>query len=590
MDNLKVCFDKFIDNYIESKNQVFANHPLGKYIRDDIPKAIYEEAKVDISKYLIKGSVGQGNWAMVPWICIFNRSITTAATKGIYIVYLLDKDGKSLYISFNQGCTELKNKYGKKQTIIEMKKIADNIRQKLQQNKFIEDEIYLGENLTELAELYAKGSIFYKKYDKGSIPSNEQLIKDLQDMIRLYEKYVESIQTKKASLENSKENDFDSMDNKKKLFEINEYVKNQGYLYSQELINNFYLSLKTKPFVILAGISGTGKSKIAKFFSKAIGSQYKLVAVRPDWSDSCDLFGHVNLENKFIPGPITEFLYEANKAENLNAPYILCLDEMNLARVEYYFSDFLSIIETRHLDSRGKIVSDKLLQQSAFGADTEAFQKFGDLHISENVYVVGTVNMDETTFPFSKKVLDRANTIEFSDVDLSSGTESDAYDKTDPIHIVNSFLKSEYINFVACYADNSEEIDKLIFLLNRVNEPLKKIGAQVAYRGRDESSYYITYAKKYQLFSFNEAMDNILLQKVLPRIQGSSLALRNVMMELFELMAGSKVDWSDDNTLCDQMNKYLNDHYGNLDFPKSAVKVAFMMRRFEEDGYTSYWL
>ncbi|MDE6993143.1 MAG: DUF3578 domain-containing protein, partial [Lachnospiraceae bacterium] len=94
---------RFLTDYIPAKQRPFAGHPLGVYLRNDAPESIYQTGLVDRQAYLITGSVGQGNWAMVPWICIFNRKITTTATKGVYIVYLLSKDGNSLYLTLNQG-------------------------------------------------------------------------------------------------------------------------------------------------------------------------------------------------------------------------------------------------------------------------------------------------------------------------------------------------------------------------------------------------------------------------------------------------------------------------------------------------------
>jgi hypothetical protein len=353
------------------------------------------------------------------------------------------------------------------------------------------------------------------------------------------------------------------------------------------------LSLKAKPFVILAGISGAGKSKIVKLFSESIGAttdndRYKLIPVRPDWSDSTDLLGHLNFDNKFIPGTVTEFLVEANKVENLEKPYILCLDEMNLARVEYYFSDFLSVIETRNINDEGRIFSEKLISKSAFGSDEEAMKKYGDLYFSENVYIVGTVNMDETTFTFSKKVLDRANTIEFSHIKLIPDKENDSIGIADIIQADNKFLKSEFLKFGDCYYNNENEIDTILILLEKINNALILVGAQVAYRVRDEISYYITYAKTYDLLTFDQAMDNAILQKILPRVQGSTLSLKRVFRELFKIVANS--DDFEDNELLDQIEEYIKLSKGSIRFPKSAEKLRFMLRRFEEDGYTSYWL
>ncbi|WP_298846007.1 DUF2357 domain-containing protein [Clostridium sp.] len=146
----------------------------------------------------------------------------------------------------------------------------------------------------------------------------------------------------------------------------------------------------------------------------------QLVSVRPDWSDATDLLGYRNIENKFVPGIIIDAAYEAMK--NIDKPYFLCLDEMNLVRVEYYFSDILSSMETRNIKD-DEIITQRLLSRAQFGKDERAYDKYGDVYIPQNLYIIGTVNMDETTFSFSKKVLDRANTIEFNKVDLRYNSE-----------------------------------------------------------------------------------------------------------------------------------------------------------------------
>ena len=91
-----------------------SGHSMGIFFRNEIPNGIYNTGIVDSKDYLITGSVGQGNWATVPWVCIFDRAITTSATKGVYIVYLLAKDGNTLYLTFNQGCTKIREKNSKK--------------------------------------------------------------------------------------------------------------------------------------------------------------------------------------------------------------------------------------------------------------------------------------------------------------------------------------------------------------------------------------------------------------------------------------------------------------------------------------------
>lgn len=373
---------------------------------------------------------------------------------------------------------------------------------------------------------------------------------------------------------------------KQNIEQIKSYISAKGFSYKENQIENLYLSLKSKPFVILAGTSGTGKSKLAKLFAESIDAEYKLVPVRPDWSDSSDLFGHLDLEGNFVPGALTEFISKANS--NLNKPHILCLDEMNLARVEYYLSDFLSIIETRH-SRDGRIITDSILKKESYGNDkTGAFEKYGELSLPENLYVIGTVNMDETTFPFSKKVLDRANTIEFSNVDLSF---PDNFSTSEPYklkNIENDFLKSKYLILKDC-ADYKVFLEKVCTNIEKLNQILVKANLHVGYRVRDEIAFYMLNNQNDDLIKENDAFDNSIMQKILPRIQGSSNAVKTMLYDLFKYCIGdNKGIQLDQDSMSDSLFDYLDNN--SATYKNSAEKIAFMVRRFEEDGFTSFWL
>ncbi len=183
---------RFMTECPGAKSQPFANNAFGVYVRNDIPEAIYTTGLVDKGKYLITASVGAGNWAMIPWICIFDRSITTTATKGVYIVYLLSKDSKRLYLTFNQGCTEISNSHGKRETIQIMRQRANEIAGYTDAYGFgVGDNIDLGDNLTSLGQYYERGTIYYKKYDVNAIPDEDELCQDLDDMMRIYKQYAQ---------------------------------------------------------------------------------------------------------------------------------------------------------------------------------------------------------------------------------------------------------------------------------------------------------------------------------------------------------------------------------------------------------------
>lgn len=578
----------FLDKYIPAKKQLFKGNPVGSFIRKEIPSLFYSANIIDKQKFLIKGSVGQTQWADVAWLGIFNKQITTTATKGIYIVYLLSKDGNSLYLTFNQGCTDIRDKHSKRDTIDIMRKKADELINRIDSRGFFSDtNISLGNGLTELAELYQKGTIFYKEYKKNNIPSEEQLREDLSKMIEIYDDYASNLDlNNNIGTKDITNAGVEEMTQEKQNIEkIKEYITAKGFTYKDNLIENLYLSLKAKPFVILAGTSGTGKSKLAKLFAESIKAEYKLVPVRPDWSDSSDLFGHLDLEGKFIPGAITDFIAKAN--DNLSKPHILCLDEMNLARVEYYLSDYLSVIETRRVED-GKIITDPVLTKESFGKDTTAFEKYGELSLPENLYIIGTVNMDETTFPFSKKVLDRANTIEFSNVDLSfpdfSSTES-----ANPLdNINNGFIKTKYLILKDCL-DYQSELFSLCEELEKINQILAKANLHVGYRVRDEIVFYTLNNKIEQLIDDDKALDNAIMQKILPRIQGSSNTVKEMLYELFKYCLGDArgIQIEQDSGSESLFNTLESN---TATYEESAKKIAFMIRRFEEDGFTSFWL
>lgn len=626
MANLKKVIFKILNEYQAVYTKVWESNSykdeLLTYFNTTAKEEVQKVVRLKNSDLLIDSSTGTGRTTKTPWIAVLDKRITTKASEGTYIVYLFNKDEKSVYLALEQSITEAvkraKNQGASGRNLkVTIDKILSDEKQRVL--NYIDNGSFITDTYISTGKKdFDKTAVMYKKYSIESLPNESNLEKDLHEIMGIYGQYYEKciLKTKKSDKQSNgmleavieEKKEIKNNDNEEErmmvtdtevnqiVYKIHEYIKNRGYVYSKDLIKNYYLSLKSKPFVILAGISGTGKSKLVKLFADAIGSSFKMVPVRPDWSDSTDLFGHLNLEGIFIEGPITSFIAEANS--NLNKPYILCLDEMNLARVEYYFSDFLSVIETRNFDNEKHIVTDKLLSDSIFGTDDNSRNKYKDLFLSENIYIVGTVNMDETTFPFSKKVLDRANTIEFSDVNMELGLEKNkGNDHIPPLSVDNSFMKSEYLSIQICFEAQEKAVSEVVEILTKVNEHLKKINAQVAYRVRDEISYYVTYSQKYDLLKLSDAIDNALLQKVLPRIQGSSMALKDVLTSLFHIAVGSKEAdiQKADNDVGDIMQNYLDkndkqDKHDNIVYPKTAGKIAFMMRRFEDDGYTSFWL
>lgn len=352
---------------------------------------------------------------------------------------------------------------------------------------------------------------------------------------------------------------------------VENYIKNQGYNYTYNQLSNLYLSLKTKPFTILAGISGTGKSKIIRLLADAIQADYTLISVRPDWNDATDLIGYKNLDDKFIKGQLTKTILKAQ--QNKNKPYLICLDEMNLARVEYYLSDYLSIIESRKKVEQD-IITDNIVQ---YQENNETIK----LHIPDNIYIIGTVNMDDTTFQFSRKVLDRANTIEFSDVDLDN-LFFEINEEIEHLNISNDFLKTTYLKTMDIeeeYREYAKEVNKKII---DINEILKKSQKQFAYRVRDEILFYLVENKKANLLHEDTAFDYQVMQKILPTISGSEESVYQVLIDLFNFVCETNTIDSIEEAI-----NYLKET--KVRYENSANKIIYMLKGYQNDGYVSYW-
>jgi len=373
---------------------------------------------------------------------------------------------------------------------------------------------------------------------------------------------------------------------------IHEFISGKGFRYDIKDIANFYLSLKTKPFVILAGISGTGKTKLVELFAESIGygdsDHCVIIPVKPDWTDNSDLMGYTNLKKEFEKKKLTEVILKAH--DNPDEPFFIILDEMNLARVEHYFSDFLSIIETRHL-ADNTIKTKPLLYGNEVGENTRERNKLVDIQIPQNLYIIGTVNMDETTFPFSKKVLDRANSIEMNQVHLDFDIKKEVIPCLSGVY--NDFLMSNKINSSHLSTEDLMLLSERNFsnALNEINEILSMIDLQFAYRVRDEMAFYLLNSiNTSELLNWEEAFDYQVMQKILPRIQGSALGISYLLVNLINYFSDGMFKFEEKTHYEDVKEKLQNHLKTNPKYYRTLRKLDFMLRRYSQDGFTSFWI
>ncbi|OXL85840.1 ATPase [Paenibacillus sp. SSG-1] len=596
--SLHEALSEILNNYLTARTESFAGHSLGMLFRQTIPEQLRALPFMD-EQYKIQGSIGQGNWANIPWIAIMDKRITETTQQGEYIVYLFSEDMKSVYLTLAQGVTLPTKERGKKDGYQYLIEKVNEIRGLLPlENMQKDDQIHL--TTSGLGRDYQVSTVAYIRYDRDALPDDEQLWTDLENFVSNYKIYVEHVLNNNHDEHNSITNKeeaelLSSLSVPGQVQQIKAFIEQKGFHYPKSLIENLYLSLKTKPFVILAGVSGTGKTKLVKLFAEALGAtgdnhQFTLIPVRPDWSDPSDLLGYKDLSGAFRPGRLAEVLVEASQPANQHKPYFICLDEMNLARVEYYFSDVLSVIETQEW-KQDRIVTSKLINRESLLQEDQSV--YGDLSIPDNVYLIGTVNMDETTHPFSKKVLDRANTIEFNYIDLQQYPSLALQEEETLLPVHNSFLRSEYLQLVDVYADYTDLVHATTEKLVKINHILEEIHSHVGFRIRDSICFYMVYNQRYELLAPDEAFDLQLLQKILPRVQGSSLSVKRVLLKLLEGALGRKLSsFSDLMEDASNIDQEWNDDQEEkkAKHPLSARKIAFMLRRLEEDGFTSYWL
>ena len=413
------------------------------------------------------------------------------------------------------------------------------------------------------------------------------------------------------------------------------------YLEDEEY--SYIAAIKTKPFLILGGFSGTGKSQKVKELafatcpcdgvlnvSETSPGNYLLVSVKPNWHDATDITGfRSSVHKNYYVTDFMRFLVKARQYEEQHVPFFVCLDEMNLAPVEEYFADFLSVIESRKRRADGKIVTDAIVPASVFNdtdyaADFNIFMKLGleltnpdwkaddvsaldaeelaqafvrqdiveelkrdGLTIPSNVIIIGTVNMDDTTNSFSRKVIDRAMTFET----VVSTFEEDYFENDVALNYVKNPRKgelflSEEVRATEMLTEGrftltNKEQKAILGFINGINEDLEGSPFKISYRILNET--ILLYRSKKRIAEIMEAeggfeegvefdtdlntiFDEILMQKVLPRIEG-------------------------DYEKCNKSLTKLSIRAEDNDWLKSSEKIEFMIKRFGTDksGFTTFW-
>ena len=416
---------------------------------------------------------------------------------------------------------------------------------------------------------------------------------------------------------------------------------------------SYLTALRTKPFMLLAGISGTGKSRIVRKLAQATVTEklqrangytgedfandrwtlhspanFELIQVKPNWHNSMDVIGYLsNIPSPhYVFTPFIEFIVKA--WQHPEVPFFLCLDEMNLAPVEEYFAEFLSAIESRSFEGEEYLTDPIIKPFNSFGeyvaktmvntlfpnftaGDTESaitkvikhFRTKG-LTLPKNLIVIGTVNMDETTFSFSRKVLDRAMSVEMNEVNydsfLTDTTDDDlkaiveAFEQNDDADL-NALLVDRHIEAREIIDDLGDDAKFTIDYLKRINALLEGTPFKLGYRAANEALIYLQASQEFGQTDRIAALDNFTLMKILSRIEGDETKLKITDSEADkERIAKAEVNVDEakqygDLNILTALRHIITNQLGEQDKLHSVKKIDSMLSQLKRDHFVSFW-
>ena len=514
----------------------------------------------------VKVSFGKGNQARIPWIALLREG--QEVSHGVYPVYLYFKSHDALILAY--GVSEINIPAINWNLDSEAATITEAFQEQFQTKP----------------ERYGS-SFVYQVYHINTSRSDfglqeSQVNNDLNSLVNIYKKLPLDSGSDKQVNGTSKTKTSAVKQIPFNYSAFHQQTEAANLKFRESLVIRFISALCTKPFVILTGLAGSGKTKLAQAFSQWVceeAAQICIVPVGADWTNRDPLLGYPNAleaECYFKPeNKALQLLIEAGKQENADKPYFLILDEMNLSHVERYFADFLSAME-----SEGTI--------PLHSGETDWDGVPSGIKLPKNLFIIGTVNVDETTYMFSPKVLDRANVIEFRVAEeemqaflLSPGKADLKALKGSGAHMAADFVAKA--SSKVSDAANTERMNKV--LLELFTE-LKKAGAEFGYRSASEINRFVKVLPSITTGWEEDAiLDAAVLQKLLPKVHGSRRKLEPVLKALAGMCLVKK---EEADKLLNDPEKITYDDKNVVRFPLSLEKVVRMYKAAVQDGFTSF--
>lgn len=445
-----------------------------------------------------------------------------------------------------------------------------------------------------LDECYEENNILYVTYEvytylSGLISAQDPLMnlgrensegeKAVREIAASFEEFTSSTEERGKPIAFQKEM---GMTEKMLMKHFIQYTRDQGLLYDYKDLYNFHTAMKSSNLVILAGMSGTGKSKLVQAYGKALGlyDQLTFIPVRPSWTDDADLIGYADtLHMVYRPGDSGLINTLLNAKENKGKLYVICFDEMNLARVEHYFSQFLSVLEMESGPRKVlRLYNDDLESRLYNSAQYPPIIPIGD-----NVIFVGTVNLDESTYHFSDKVLDRSNVISlnvlpFSDLSLLMEENNNLSEERK-----NQFKNETEISFGSyeSFKNTKREFELAqaeLELLWDIHLELQKVNKNLGAGPRivRQIDYYIKNLPENEYLSRKQALDLQIVQRIFTKVRGPE--------EQFKKLIGC-YDSQNNRVTGSSLLRILEKYEDVSDFEETRKVLIHKARELKTNGY-----
>ena len=372
------------------------------------------------------------------------------------------------------------------------------------------------------------------------------------------------------------------------------HVEARGFVYAPWQVAAFVTALRTRPFVLLAGVTGVGKSRLPQLVAEATGARSDVLPVRPDWTDPSETLGYRGLDGRFQAGGVLRAARKA--AEAPDHQHILVLDEMNLARPEHYLADVLSRMEMRTPAASGGGETPPLLSDALAPGDAV----WQAVRMGSNFAIVGTVNVDESAHVFSRKVLDRGFTLELSAPDLGAWEDSHGeMPEPDRWPLAAWHPRALRLADLCGLSDaDRQQIERAVQAVESADSILAPAGLGVGYRTRDEVALFALHAAETpEAFRTRggEAVDGLdlaIAMKLLPRIDGAGAAVRQAVLRLFVWAVEGTTKGSERASVA-QVGAWQDAGrpaaIPEALYPRTAARLARIVEGVMEDGVASYW-